>query len=376
MKLTIRVLILVTIAAFAIPVLAQSKDCTDENKSAWYDTFYKNYKGELAQQKVAYDAAKQYVACVSDPNDQYVKYLQRFVDAYDKLQGAQTVGKQFEEAVTKHNYPDQMKLGKQVLANDAENPAVNIILGMSGVFNAGVLNDSLSYAKKAIELIEAGKPTAPYGKDQALAYLHWDIGKATLDSAPVEAIPHLVTAAKLESEVKKNPLLYLDLASAYEKGPRTKLTDEYKSKLGPNNTETPESKLVLENLNQNIDRQIDAWARAAALSTNAGDKKNVMDALTELYKYRNKSDTGLGDLIASVLTKPVPDMPTPITSLPTPTPTSTPGNNGAATNGGAGSSGGAKPAGSTTPASSSTGKQSGSNPAANKPKPRLNHRAG
>jgi hypothetical protein len=310
------------------------------------------------------------VACSSAPDDQISQYLQKFIKKYEEVAGAQSIGKQFEEAVTKHNYPDQMKLGKQILASDADNPAVNIILGMSGVFNAGVLSDSLAYAKKAIELIEAGKPTAPYGKDQALAYLHWDIGKATLNSAPVEAIPHLVTAAKLESEVKKNPLLYLDLATAYENGPRAKLTDEYKSKLGPNNTETPESKLILENLNQNIDRQIDAWARAAALTTNAGDKKNVMDALTELYKYRNKSDTGLNDLVASVLTKPVPDMPTPITSLPTPTPSSTPTNNGAATtNGGAGSSGGAKAAGngaSTPPA----------NPAANKPKPRLNHRAG
>lgn len=365
MKVTTRLLILITIAAFAVPALAQtSKDCTEENKSAWYDTFLKNFKGEPAQQKVAFDAAKQYVACSTDPNDQYVKYQQRFIDAYEKLQGAQTIGKQFEEAVTKHNYPDQMRLGKQILGNDPDNTAVNIILGISGVFNASVLNDSLPYAKKAVSLIEAGKPPAPYAKDQALAFLNWDIGKATLNSAPAEAIPHLVTAAKLESEVKANNLLYLDLASAYE-NVRDKLTQEYKAKQGPNNTETPESKLVLENLNQIIDRQIDAWARAAALSKIAADKKTVVDALTELYKYRNKSDTGLNDLLASVLNKPVPDMPAPITSLPTPTPTSTPagtpGTNGASNQAG-------KPNGSAT-TTTSTGAQNGSGPAA-KPKPR------
>ena len=86
------------VAAFAVPALAQSKDCTDENKTAWYDTFLKNYKGDPPQQKIAYDAAKQYLACSSDAGDQYAAYLKRFVDAFDKLNAAQDINKQFDAA--------------------------------------------------------------------------------------------------------------------------------------------------------------------------------------------------------------------------------------------------------------------------------------
>lgn len=374
------------VAAFAVPALAQSKDCTDENKAAWYDTFLKNYK-EQAQQQVAYDAAKQYLACTSDPSDQYAAYLKRFVDAFDKLHAAQDINKQFDAAYKNKNYADQLRLGKQILANDADNPTVNIIIGVAGLGDAKVLNESAQYAKKAIALIEAGKSPAPYTKDQALAYLNWTVGKSNLSSAPADAIPNLLQAAKLNSEVNKIPQLYVDLAAAYENGPQAKLTEEYKSKQGPNNTETPESKLVLENLNQVIDRHIDALARAAALTTNANDKKLIMDDLTTWYKYRNKSENGLNELVASVLSKPLPEMPTPITSLPPTTPTNV-GSPG--TNGGAGNSGGAKTPGSSntlttgqtkTTSTSTTGAQTGSaKPAASptpRPKPhRSNHRVG
>ena len=54
--------------------------------------------------------------------------------------------------------------------------------------------------------------------------------------------------------------------------------------------ETPESKLALENLNQVIDRMIDAYARAVALSgTDAASqarKKAWMETLTNWYKFR------------------------------------------------------------------------------------------
>src|SRR5437764_2180780 len=380
------------VAALAVPALAQSKDCTDENKTAWYDTFLKNYKVDPPQQKIAYDAAKQYLACSSDSGDQYAAYLKRFVDAYDKLHAAQDINNQFDAAYKNKNYADQIRIGKQILAGDPDNATVNIIMGVAGLGDANVLNESSQYAKKAIALIEAGKPATPYQKDQALAYLNWNIGKASLSSAPADSITSLIKAAKPETEVKKNPQLYIDLWTAYENGPRAKLTEDYKAKQGPNGTETPESKLVLENLNQVFDRQIDALARAAALTTNATDKKAVMDNLTGLYKFRNKSEAGLNELVASVLSKPIPDVPTPITSLPTTsTPIGSPTNVGSpGTNGGAANSGGAKTAGSSntsitgqtkTTSASATGAQTGSaKPAVSptpKPRPRRsNHRVG
>jgi len=368
------------LAAFAAPAWAQAKECNDENKAAWYNTFLANFKGDPAQQKIAYDAAKTYLTtCPEDPEDKVASYMKnKFVVPYEAMTAGATVKKQFEDAFKQKNYADQIKLGKQILETEPDSPAIYIILGVTGLGDQSLLTESAQFAKRAIELIESGKPFAPYeSKDKALAALNYTIAKSHLKNAPAEAIPYFLKAARYESDVKKNPRVYAELAGAYGDGPVAKLTDDYKSKVGPNQTETPESKLALENLNQVIDRQIDALARAAALSTNAADKAAVMEQLTELYKYRNKADTtGLNELVAGVLSKPLPDIPTPLTSLPTAPPSSTPG-----TSASPGANGGAQAGnGGTKTAGTSTGTQTGSakpatSPTPNKPKPpRLNHR--
>jgi hypothetical protein len=192
-------------------------------------------------------------------------------------------------------------------------------------------------------------------------------------------------AAKADSELKKNAQLYLDLAAAYNDGPRAKLSEDYKVYLGK--PESPESKLALANINLIIDRQIDAMARAAALA-DAANKKAIMDALTELYKDRNKSEAGLNELVANVLSKPLPDVPTPLTSLPTSTPGSTPATGGSPNSGGAQpTTGGAKTggAGASTTGQKTTGSVTASGTGTAKPaasptpsnrKPRSNHRRG
>ena len=53
MKLIKLLALAATIAVFAIPAIAQADQCNEENKAAWYDTFFKNYKGEAPAQKVA-----------------------------------------------------------------------------------------------------------------------------------------------------------------------------------------------------------------------------------------------------------------------------------------------------------------------------------
>ena len=344
-----RMMKLLTLAAaltvLAVPALAQKQECTDENKTKWYQAFLDNRKGNEAQQKVAYDSAKMYLDnCPADPNDAQATYMRdKFVKPYEDMMAKAGVGKQFEDAVKNKNYPDQIKYGKQILTTDPENAPVNIVMGVAGLYDANVLQDSAAAAKKAISLIESGKPFAPIAsKDQALGYLNWVVAKSLAKSDPNGAIPYFIKAARYEGDPKKNPLLYNELAAAYGEGPVNKLAEDYKPFIGK--PESTESKLVKVNLNQAIDRQIDAFARAAALSSNAADKKAIMDVLTELYKSRNEADTaltGLNDLVAHVLEKPVPDVPTPITTLPAAA--STPAT-GASTNG---STNGSTPAAST-----------------------------
>ncbi|HJZ81022.1 MAG TPA: hypothetical protein VKD91_11775 [Pyrinomonadaceae bacterium] len=329
MKRTIKLLALAAaVMVFAVPALAQKAECTDENKAAWYQKFLDNRKGD---QKVAYEAAKMYLDnCPADPNDAQAKYMkEKFVDIYEANQKAAATGQDFEKAIASKNYPEQIRLGKQLLEKNPDSAPVNIVMGVAGLYDANVLADSAEAAKKAISLIEAGKPFAPIAsKDQALGYLNWTVGKSLAKSDPNGAIARFIKAARYEGDPKKNAQLYNELAAAYGEGPVAKLTQDYQAFVGK--PETTESKLVKANLNQAIDRQIDAFARAAALSTNPADKSAIMEVLTGLYKDRNTKTDGLNDLVAHVLDKPVPDVPTPITTLPEPS--STPATNGA-TNG-------------------------------------------
>jgi hypothetical protein len=78
------------------------------------------------------------------------------------------------------------------------------------------------------------------------------------------------------------------------------------------------------------------------------------------YKFRNADKTeGMNELIAGILSKPLPPEPTPLTSLPpTSTPASTPTN----------TSGGASGAGNGNGAAASTASPAGAKPAGT-PKP-------
>jgi hypothetical protein len=382
-----RVMALAALCALtAVGAIAQAKECTEEFKTATYSKWYDN---RVDHQDVAYEAATQYVTVCPDDTSPYAVALKKFKEKYEQLQGTQKVATQFDAAVKSKNYAEQIRLGKQIVATNPENGSVvYIIMAGAGLGDANLLPESANAAKKAIELIEGGKPFAPAytSKDQALAAMNYIIAKSAMKTAPADAIPSFLKAARYESDLKKSWQFYFELADAYDKGPIAKLTADYKSKIGPNNTETPESKLALENLFAMIDRQIDALARAAALA-DATNKQAITADVTELYKYRNKSDAGLTELLASVLTKPIPDMPTPITQVPAPAPAATPTPGTGSTSGGAngGATGGAAPggtagssapkttAGSTTPTGSSSAP---AKPAASpKPKPRRsNHR--
>jgi hypothetical protein len=363
MKRSIKVLALAGMfAVFATPALSQTKECTDEFKSATYQKWYDNRK---EHQDVAAQAAKDYLAtCTTE--DQYSAALKKFVTLWDEANKSVAVNQEFKAAYEGKKYADQIRLGKQIVATDPENSAIYIVMGLAGLGDPSLLNESAEYAKKAITMIEAGKPFAPLAsKDQALAYLNYVIGKSIIKT-PADAIPYLLKAVRHESDLKKNPQVYAELAGAYGEGPIAKLSEEYKAKY---TTESPESKLALANINQMIDRQIDALARAAALSSDAANKKAVMDVLTGLYTDRNKSAAGLNEMIAGILTKPIPDVPTPLTSLPS-TPSSTPATGGSPN----GTTGSANKTGSATASGTGTAKPA-SSPTPIK-KPRSNHSRG
>ncbi len=335
-----------TVAILALPVAArnfiaqpdttiQDAACTDEAKEALYSSFLKNRGNDEAK---ASEDAKKYLACpttgITEAQTKIVEYLKKWVAKYDEISRTS----RFDETMwNKPNYPAAYQIGKEILTAQPENLKVLVAMGVNGYLvaplnNAPLSAEALDYAKKALAELEAGKTVDDWkplaSKDVAVAYLNYTIGTLTLQSDPSNSLKFLIKSAQFETPLKKSPYTYAYIAGAYETGPYLKLSDEYKAKFSGKD-ETPESKLMLANINQIIDRMIDGYARAVALAgadAKFAQQKTVWnESLTNWYKYRNTDKTdGLDQLIAGILAKPLPPEPTPLTSLPASTPAATP----------------------------------------------------
>ena len=312
----------------ALPVFAQGQTpatgaCTDEAKTALYTDFTTFRTTDPTK---AYEAGKKYLAC-SQTEDQYTAYLKKWVTAYEK---ESRKIKMVPLLYGDKKYAEALGLGKDILADEPENLRVIIDLGYGSYLAAVSLKnesfnaDALTYARKAIQMIEAGKAPASWapfkGKEDTLAYLYDVVGRLSLKDNPGAAVSSFIKKAQFETDLKKDPWTYYFIAAAYESGPYTKLSADYKRD-HEGKDETPQSKLALENINQVVDRMVDAYARAVALAGNdpkyQTQKKQWMEDLSTWYKFRhNQSDAGMNELIASVLSKPLPPEPTPLTSLP------------------------------------------------------------
>lgn len=359
-----------TVAILALPVAArnliaqpnnafQDAACAEDAKTALYQSFLKNLKADQAK---AYEEAKKYIACpasgeVTEAQQKIIDYLKNFITKYE----AATKKTDYRVKIyNDKNYVVGYAMGKEILTAEPENLQVLVDLGANAyllppVKNPQLTAEGLGYAQKALAAIESGKSLEDWkplaSKDEAVAYLNYSIGALTLEKDPSAALKNLIKAAQFETLLKKSPYTYAYIAGAYETGPYAKMSEEYK-RLYQGKDETPESKLMLANINQIIDRMIDAYARAVALAATDAQYKDVKvgwnESLTTWYKYRNSDKTdGMDQLVAGVLSKPLPPEPTPLTSLPATTPavTTPAGNSGAP---GTGTGNGAAPA--TTPA--------------------------
>lgn len=320
-----------TPAASPAPAAAQTT-CTDEVKTASYADFT---KFRIPDATKAYEAAKKYLAACPAEEGQIPNYLKKWTAQYDKDARKIKLTNLF---IGQRKYAEAMPVAKEVLADEPDNLGAFFALGYGGYALAvSTKNESgnaeaINYAKKAIEAIEAGKAPenwAPFkGKDDALGYLYYSVGFLQRVTNPADALKNFIKSAQFESDIKKNSQTYAFIANSYETE-YAKQSADYE-RLYKDKPETPESKLAAENINQLVDRIIDSLARAVSVAgTDAGAqaaKTLWLERLTDLYKFRhNKSEDGLKEMIASVMSKPLPPVPTPITTLPAaPAATATP----------------------------------------------------
>jgi hypothetical protein len=359
-----------TVAILALPVAArnliaqpdnafQDAACTEDAKTALYQSFLKNLKADQAK---AYEDAKKYLACpaaaeVTEAQQKIVDYLKTFVGKYEK----ETKKILFRDLLyNKQKYAEAYALGKEILAAEPDNLQVLVDLGTNAYLlpplkNAALTAEGLDFAQKALAALDSGKTLEkwdPLGsKEVAVSYLNYSIGTLTLEKDPAGALKNLLKSAQFETPLKKSPYTYAYIAGAYETGPYAKMSEEYKTCCSGKD-ETPDSKLMLANINQIVDRMIDAYARAVSWAGTdpkfAQAKTGWSESLTTWYKYRNSDKTdGMDQLVAGIQTKPLPPEPTPLTSLPATTPAVTTPAGTSGTPQGTGTGNGAAPATST-----------------------------
>jgi hypothetical protein len=347
MKTLSRLLMLGALAtAFALPAFAQDPAaspaalCDEAAKGELYTTYYNLKKTD--QQK-AFETATQYLDKYGSCSDNYTASVKKFADAYKKA----TLRIDFFKAYDAKDTAKLTSLGNQLLAADPNDAAVAMLMALGVYTNMGsspsasVQSDAANLIAKALALIEAGQEPknlenkvswlAFNNRDDAVGYLN--LASAQLLSAQMnyaESAKRLLSVAQSSSKSKESPDLYRLLAFAYSKE-REPMAEQYKTITKNFTVETPESQLLLLNINQVVDREIDAYARAVAYQTDAAKKAELMSVLTDLYKSRHdgKPD-GLNELIAGIKAQPLL-MTQPLTSLPAAAPTPTPADGAAPT---------------------------------------------
>jgi tetratricopeptide (TPR) repeat protein len=299
------------------------QETDDEFKVTTYKKFVDNREPYPA---VAYQAARDYMAKYGKEDDQYTRYLRQWINAYEEDERTRRVTaekadreQQLLGSFTQKDYAKAYGMAKQVLADNPDDLKVLIALGYEGVLasearNEAFNNDAATYARKAIQLIEAGKTPdtwAPFkNKDDVLASLYYAEGFYALKPKPENAVPAFIKTAQIDSDRRTAPSTYYYLALAYQNGPYKRLSDDYSKKFS-NQPESPESKAALENINKVVDKMIDAYARAVALAQKDPSQASAMAQwqarLTQFYKFRHdNSDVGLNELITGVLRTPLP----------------------------------------------------------------------
>jgi hypothetical protein len=336
MKTLSRLLLLAALAAaFSLPAFAQDAaaspaatgPCEEAAKGEAYKLYYDVRKTD---QPKAYEYGKQYLAKYDSCADNYTTSVKKFVTAYEKA----TLRVDFFKAYDAKDVAKLNSLGAQLLANDPNDAAVAMLTAWGAyqniTKNPGTEADIVNSTTRAIALIEAGQQPknledkvswlAFANKEDALGYLNYALGQLmNAQKNYAESVKYLVKVAQSQSKAKEDAGVYSLLAFGYEKE-REPLAEQYKTITKNFTVETPESQLLLLNINQVVDRQIDAYARAVAFSTDPAKKADLMKVLTDLYKSRhNNADAGLNELIAGIKTQPLL-MTQPITSLPAPTP--------------------------------------------------------
>ncbi len=257
----------------------------------------------------AYQAGKQFLARFGKDTDNTVKKVRDFVQKYQESA--------FYKAVDASNFAVAFPLGKEILAEKPDFTEVHLNLAYAGYLASGTTGgkvyaeDTIASAKKAAHLLEGGstpKTFAPYhNKNEALAFMYFIDGSISFDKDKTGSAANIYKATLIESPVKSSSLPYYMIAAFYEDVYK-KAAAELKAKEAAKASEGEIKGLTIR-AGQAVDLMMDAYARTVTLAEtekhpNAGAWRG---RLTEIYKFKMKTEDGLAGYITAANAKPLPD---------------------------------------------------------------------
>ncbi|MBK7932266.1 MAG: hypothetical protein IPK01_01965 [Acidobacteria bacterium] len=257
----------------------------------------------------AYQTGKEFLTRFGSEKNDNVKKVRKYVENYRTST--------FFKAVDGNKFPTAFTLGKEILADEPQNVDILINLTYAG-YNAmaagdkSFVDDTISSAKKAEELLEAGtspKSFAPFkDKPEALAWTYYIEGTLVTPRDKKAGAVSIYKATLLESPIKENPLPYNMIALYYE-DEYTNLGNAMKAKLGSKPVNEAEVAALEERVKKALDLMLDAYARSSkkADAENAANKDALKSRLAQVYKFVKKTDEGLSEYVSYITKTPLPD---------------------------------------------------------------------
>lgn len=303
--------------AVFISAAGQSPTMPSQDRDAEKDSLFGIFTGAkrvptAEKQRLAYEAAREYLRKFGEDRDPEGVEVRKFVAEYEKVNREQDLFKTYNSK----NYEETFKRGRVILQHEPENFFALAILSEAGLDNARAgkseLNsETVDYLRRAIKRLDADPKTnaKPFENvELARGFLNAGLGSLLKDQAPVEAAAAFRNAAASDSPFRTDPIIYHRMGAAILKGEFAQVSGEYNQKFG-NKPSSQEQQAMLQRLSNLLERTIDAYARAVALSKTPQQQETrakILEQLTTLYKSFHNSDAGLEELIATVLLKPLP----------------------------------------------------------------------
>jgi hypothetical protein len=293
--------------------------CSDiQQRETLLNAFVAQTKGGAKDQREAVKTAKAFLKYFGNCPDAYAQNQSGFIRNW-LAQADGTNDKAALVQAVNTNPAQAFELARPLLASKPDDLHLQLLVLIAGIksVQAGDRShdaEALAAARRALELIEQGKSSeswAPFTNAQdAPDGLRYYIAFFSAEKSPDDAISNLTQVARSKSSFSSDATTYQLLGAAYYKGEVARLAAEYKEKYA-GKEETAESKALLEKINGTLDKVIDCYARAVALSDGKQAQANVnasaRKVLATVYAQRHDGSTdGMDEVVSRALTTPMP----------------------------------------------------------------------